>query len=39
VKNRISERIIENCKKYKSERMLRRTTGTIIVAGIFVCVW
>jgi hypothetical protein len=39
VKNRISERKIENCKKYKSERMLRRTSGKIRVAGISACVW
>jgi hypothetical protein len=39
VKNRISERIIDNCKKYKSERMLKRTTGKIRVAGISACVW
>jgi hypothetical protein len=34
-----AERIIENWKKFKSERMLRRTSGKIKVAGISVCVW
>jgi hypothetical protein len=35
VNNRISERTIENCKKYKSER----TSGKIRVAGISAYVW
>jgi hypothetical protein len=39
VKNRISERKIENCKKYKSGRMLRRALRKIRVAVISDCVW